>query len=263
MKVAGPDCPLATAVDGPEGAPWVVLSNSLGADMRMWEPQMPLLTRQRRVLRYDTRGHGQSGTAAGAFGFDALVADMVAVMDAHGVERADVVGLSLGGMTGLGLAIHHPDRLGRLVCADARADAPEPFRQNFAARMEKVGAGGMAAVVEGTVESWFTEDWRTANPEALEQVRAMIRGTDVAGYLACCTALQGLDYLKDLHRITAEVLYVGGDRDMGAPVEVMRAMAEATPKGRHVVIDNAAHVANINRPEAFDAALAEFLGLER
>lgn len=261
-RVEGPAGGLHTLVEGrPEGAPWIVLSHSLGADLTMWDAQMPLLGRHYRVLRYDTRGHGQSDAPQGPYTFDDLVADLVAVMDAHGVGRADVLGLSLGGMTGLGLAIHHPDRLDRLVCADARAEATDGTRANFAARIEKVRAGGMAAVVEGTVESWFTADWRAANPVELDRVRAMIAGTDVDGYAACIAALGGLDYARHLHRIGAEVLYLGGDKDMGAPPEVMAAMAAATPRGRHQVIANAAHVANINRPAEFDAALAGFLGL--
>ena len=252
---------LAADVSGRAGAPWIVLSHSLGADRTMWDAQMPLLTRHYRVLRYDTRGHGASAAPPGPCAMADLVADMVAVMDAHGVDRADVLGLSLGGMTGLGLAIHHPDRLNRLVCADARAAATEATRANFAARLERVAAQGMAGVVDGTIESWFTADWRAANPAEVARVRAMILGTDPAGYAACIAALAGLDYFTDLGKIGAEVLYLGGDRDMGAPVEVMAAMAAATPRGRHVVIPDAAHVANINRPAAFDAALAEFLGL--
>jgi len=260
-RIEGPAGALNTRVDGPEGAPWIVLSHSLGADLRMWEAQMPLLSAQFRVLRYDTRGHGASDAPSGPYSFDDLVADMVAAMDAHGVARADVLGLSLGGMTGLGLALSHPERLNRLICADARADAPEPFRQNFATRMDKVRAGGMAAVAESTLDSWFTADWRAAHPDRAEAVRQMILGTDPGGYIACCAALQGLDYRKDLDRIAAPVLYLGGAQDMGAAPEMMRAMAAATPGARYRMIDAAAHVSNINQPAAFNAALAAFLGV--
>lgn len=253
---------LNTVIEGREDAPWIVLSHSLGADLTMWEPQMPFLADHYRVLRYDTRGHGESAAPAGPYSFDDLLDDLITVMDAHHVSRADFLGLSLGGMTGLGLAIHHPNRLNRLVCADARADAPAGFRDNFAARIYKVRAGGMASVVPGTLDSWFTADWRVAHPDALERVRHMIMRTDPLGYEGCCEALQGLDYFKDLSKITAEVLYLGGDQDMGAAPEVMQAMADATPEGRYSVIPNAAHVANINQPASFNAELAHFLGLE-
>lgn len=254
---------LNTRVDGPAGAPWIVLSNSLGANLSMWEPQVPLLARHYRVLRYDTRGHGLSPTADGRFELADLVADVVAIMDAYAIERADFLGLSLGGMTGLGLALAHPWRLNRLVVADARADAPEAYRQNWDARIARVEAGGLAAILPATLESWFTEPWRAANPAAIDAVAAMVLGNDPAGYIGCCHALKGLDYLRHLGGLRMPVLYLCGEADKGAPPEVMGAMATATPDARFEVIAGAAHVANMNAPDAFNAALASFLGLNR
>jgi 3-oxoadipate enol-lactonase len=259
--VPGAGGPIWTRLDGAEGAPWIVLSNSLGADHTMWDAQMPLLSSRFRVLRYDTRGHGRSATVQGGFGMDALVADLVAVMDAHGVARADVLGLSLGGMTGMGLALAHPGRVNRLVVADARADAPEGYRTNFAARIARVQEGGLAAIVDGTLESWFTPEWRAANPDEVARIRAMILSHDPQGYIGCCNALMTLDYLRHLGGIAAPTLYLGGAADMGAAPEVMAQMAAATPGARHVIIPAAAHVANINAPRAFDAALSDFLKL--
>lgn len=259
MKVAGAGGTIQCRVDGPEGAPWVVLSNSLGASMAMWDPQVPALTATHRVLRYDTRGHGGSATVAGPFTIADLVADAVAVMDAHGVERADFVGLSMGGMTGLGLALAHPRRVRRLVCADARADAPEAFRANWDARIAKVTEGGLAAIVDTTLEGWLTADFRAAHPDVVAQVRTMVLGNDPAGYAACCAALKTLDYFKDLGRITVPTLYVCGEHDKGAAPDVMRAMAQATPGAEFVLIPDAAHVANLNAPEAFTAALRAYL----
>jgi 3-oxoadipate enol-lactonase len=259
MIVQGAGGAIRTQVDGPEGAPWVVLSNSLGASLAMWDPQVPALGTTHRVLRYDTRGHGGSATVTGPFTIADLVADAVAVMDAHGVDQADFVGLSMGGMTGLGLALLHPHRLRRLVCADARADAPEAFRANWDARIAKVVDGGLAAIVDTTLEGWLTADFRAAHPEVVAQVRAMVLGNDPAGYAACCAALKTLDYFKDLGRITVPTLYVCGEHDKGAPPEVMRAMAQATPGAGFVLIPDAAHVANLNAPEPFTAALRAFL----
>jgi 3-oxoadipate enol-lactonase len=260
--IPGAGGPIWTRVDGAaRDAPWIVLSNSLGADHTMWDAQMPLLSRHFRVLRYDTRGHGRSATVPGAFGMDALVADLVAVMQAHGVARADVLGLSLGGMTGMGLALAHPARVNRLIVADARADAPELYRANFAARIAKVEEGGLAAIVDGTLESWFTPDWRDANPVEVARIRAMVLSHDPQGYIGCCQALMTLDYLRHLGGIAAPTLYLGGAADMGAAPEVMAQMAAATPGARHVIIPAAAHVANINAPHGFDAALTAFLEL--
>jgi 3-oxoadipate enol-lactonase len=259
MRVQGAGGAIRTQIDGPEGAPWVVLSNSLGADLTMWDPQVPALAATHRVLRYDTRGHGGSATVAAAFTMADLVADAVAVMDAHGVARADFVGLSMGGMTGLGLALAHPARLHRLVCADARADAPEAFRANWDARIARVTEGGLEAILDATLEGWLTPGFRAANPDVVAKVRAMVLSHDPAGYVGCCAALKTLDYFKDLGRITVPTLYVCGEHDKGAAPEVMRAMTAATPGASFVLIPDAAHVANLNAPEDFNAALRAFL----
>ncbi len=252
---------LNTAVDGPEGAPWIILSNSLGASLWMWSPQIAFLTQKYRVLRYDTRGHGGSDTPEGLYTMAGLVGDVIGLMDHFGIEKASFMGLSMGAMTGMGLALTSPERFDRMVLADGRADAPEPFRAMWDDRIGKVADGGLEAIVDGTLATWFTEDWRNANAATLEQVRAMILDTRPDGYIACCRALQGLDYLRHLGDVTVPSLYVGGAQDMGAAPAVMQAMADATPGGRYVEIPNAAHVANINAPEAYNAAIAEFLEL--
>jgi len=261
MMVQGAGGAIRTQIDGPAGAPWVVLSNSLGASLAMWDPQVPALAATHQVLRYDTRGHGGSATVGAPFTMADLVADAVAVMDAHGVAQADFVGLSMGGMTGLGLALAHPARLNRLVCADARADAPEAFRVSWDARIAKVAAGGLGAIIDATLDGWLTEEFRVANPDVVAKVRDMVLANDPAGYAGCCAALKTLDYFKDLGGITVQTLYVCGDQDKGAAPDVMRAMAAATPGASFVVIPDAAHVANLNAPDAFNAALRAFLTL--
>ena len=248
-------------VDGPEGADWIVLSNSLGANLSMWDDQMPLLTSRFRTLRYDTRGHGGSDAPAGPYSFADLTGDVLRLLDHFGIEKPAFMGLSMGGMTGLGLAIDHPDRISRVICADGRADAPEPFRANWDQRIEKVEAGGLEAIVDGTIASWFTADWRAANPDRVEAIRAMVLGNDPQGYIGCCLALKDLDYLRRLGSAGVPILYVGGRQDMGAAPEVMQAMADATPGGVYVPVENAAHLANINAPEAFNTAIQGFLEL--
>ncbi|MDJ0637325.1 MAG: 3-oxoadipate enol-lactonase [Paracoccaceae bacterium] len=261
-KVAlSPGLTLNTAIDGDKGNPWIVLSNSLGANLSMWDPQIDVLTTKYRVLRYDTRGHGGSDVPEGPYDFAGLVADVIALMDAHDIESAAFMGLSMGGMTGLGLALDHPDRVSRVVCADGRADAPEPFRAMWDQRMAAVGEHGLAGIVDGTLATWFTEAWREANPDKLAEVRSMVLGNDPAGYTACCQALKRLDYLRRLGDVTIPVLYVGGSEDKGAAPEVMRAMAAATPGGKFHEVPDAAHVANINQPKAFNDAVAGFLDL--
>lgn len=250
---------LHTRVEGPEGAPWVILSNSLGADLRMWDGQMDLLTRKYRVLRYDQRGHGKSDAPEGPYSFDILVADVIALMDAHGIDKADWIGLSMGAMTGMGLAIHHGGRFGRMVLADARPVATDAYREMWDQRIAAVTEGGVAGIVGGSLGLWFTEDWREANPQETAAAHDMIVGTDDRGYIASCYALRGLDYFKDLNRIRLPVLYLCGGKDKGAPPEVMQEMAGVTPGSTYVEIPDAGHVANINQPAAFNRALAEFL----
>lgn len=250
---------LASRVDGEPGRPWLVLSNSLAADHGMWDAQVPALAQRYRVLRYDTRGHGASDAPPGDYGFPDLVADARAVMDHHGAERASYMGLSLGGMTGLGLALAHPDRIERLVVCDARADAPAPFVASWDDRLAAIEQGGMEAVVAGTMERWLTPAFRAARPEEAARLAAMIRATKPEGYRGCAAALKRLDYLKDLGRLAVPTLYVVGAQDAAAPEAAMRAMAEATPGGRLAVVPDAAHIANVDNPAGFRAALDGFL----
>lgn len=253
---------LATYVDGqPEGAPWIVLSNSLGAAAMMWEPQLAFLSRRFRILRYDTRGHGASGAPPGPYSFDDLTADVIALMDRFGIGRASFMGLSLGGMTGLGLAVHHAERFDRIVCCGARADSPSAFAQVWDERIAAIEKAGLDAILKGTMERWFVEAWRKANPDALKRFENAFVATSPAGYKGCAEALKRLDYLKDLGGVKVPVLYVAGAKDQGIPPAVMRAMAMATPGSAYIEIPEAAHLPNIDNTKEFNAAIAGFLSL--
>lgn len=252
---------LHTRIDGIEGRPWIVLSNSLGSDLRMWEGQIDLLTRKYRVLRYDQRGHGTSDAPEGPYTWDQLVGDVLRLMDDHEIERADYMGLSMGLMTGLGLGIHHGDRFGKLVLCDGRADAPEPFKAMWDQRIAGIEEGGVEAIADMVLGTWLTEGWRKANSERTAALREMMVATPKAGYLACCRCLKTLDYASDLARIVNATLCLTGSADPGAPPDVVKPIAAAIPNARYVEIPDAAHISNVNQPEAFNAAIAEFLGL--
>lgn len=216
MRSNGVD--LATWVDGEEGRPWIVLSNGLATTADAWNDQVETLTKTHRVLRYDTRGHGRSSAPAGPYSFKDLTGDVVGLMDHFGIEQADIMGLSMGGMTMLGVAIEHGARVRRVICCDGRADAVPPFIASWDARIEAIRtAGGMQGVADFSLDRWFTPTFRDSNPAAIEAARAMIMATSPEGYIACAQALKALDYKRSLGDITAPALFVVGAQDQGAP----------------------------------------------
>ncbi|MGY8962725.1 MAG: alpha/beta fold hydrolase [Rhodospirillales bacterium] len=251
---------IAHCVDGSPDLPWLVLSNSLATDHRMWEPQMESLTQTHRVLRYDSRGHGQSQAPEGAYSFAMLVDDLVRLLDALKIETADVLGLSLGGMTALGLALDHPQRVNRLICCDARADAPAAYADGWHQRIAAVRKDNMSGVAEGTLQRWFTSAFHLdpKNASTLNLSRDMILTTSVDGFCGCASALTELNYASRLDEIRAPTLCVVGDQDSAATPNVMAAMTDAIPNARLKTIKDAAHLANMNNPNAFNRVIKEW-----
>ncbi|MEP1209560.1 MAG: alpha/beta fold hydrolase [Rhizobiaceae bacterium] len=254
---------IAYQVDGPIGAPWLILSNSLASDRRVWGPQINALTSKYRVLRYDTRGHGDSQPGTAPYDFGQLTEDVHVLFETLEIERADFMGISLGGMTGLAFAMCAPERVGRLICCDARASAPPPYKtiwENNIAKLQEVGMNGL---VEPTLERWFTPEFLTApeNASVLATVRSMFAATSPIGYEGTARALQNLDMLDGLPNLKCETLYIVGEADMAAPVDVMRDMADRTPRAALKVLPNASHLSNIEQPAAFNSAVSDFLSL--
>ena len=245
---------LAYRVDGDNTEPWLVLSNSLATDHRMWQPQLDTLTQTHRVLRYDTRGHGQSGAKEGDYTFDMLVGDAIGLMDALDIEKADVMGLSLGGMTALGVALDHPQRIDRLICCDARADAPAAYADFWRQRIAVARKQGLSALVNGTLERWLTDDFRSkpTNRSIVDLATDMILSTSLDGFCGCAMALTNLDYLKRLAEIEAPTLCIVGREDAAAPPDVMATIGETVKNGQLVIIENAAHLSNLNSPAQFN-----------
>ena len=246
-------------IDGREGAPWIVFSNSLTTDIGMWDGEVAQLKDRYRILRYDTRGHGKTEASAPPYSFDLLVSDVIALMDALEIDKAHYVGLSLGGMTGLGVAIEHGDRLHSLAACDARAFAEPAWAELWNARMDAVRKAGMDVLVEPTIERWFTDDFRKTSPEVLDKVRAMIGATAVDGYIGCALALQQLNYAPRLGEIGVPCLFMTGASDQSTPPEASRAMHEAVPGSTCVIVDPASHISNVENPEQFDRALFDHL----
>lgn len=245
-------------VDGPSDAEAVVLSGSLGSDLRMWEPQVePLAAAGFRVVRYDHRGHGGSPAPAGPYGLADLGADAIALADALGVERLHWVGLSLGGMVGMWLGQHAPERVASLVllCTSAKLGPPQMWRD----RARLVRAEGSGAVAPTAMERWFTPEYRAANPESVARWQAMVASTPAEGYAACCAAIEEMDLVADLPSITAPTLAIAGAQDPTTPPEHLRVIADGVRDGRLVVIDPGAHLLSLERPDAVNELILSHL----
>ena len=186
-------------IDGADDAPAVVLFPSLGSTLEMWEPQVAPLAEHFRVIRVDPRGHGRSPVPPGPYTIDDIGGDVVALLDRLGIDRAHVVGVSLGGMVAMWMAINHPDRVGRIVPTATAAALPEA---GFAARAEAVRDGGTQAIADAVIERWLTPEARAADPARAEHMKSWILDTPDEGYAASCLAIDALDLVGGLPRIT-------------------------------------------------------------
>jgi 3-oxoadipate enol-lactonase len=244
--------------DGKSG-PWVVLLNSLATDLTMWEPQIPALAQRFRVLRFDARGHGESAAPPAPYTMDLLVDDVLALLAHHGIARAHLVGLSLGGVLACAAALKAPASVASIVCCDSRVEMPAEFLPAMEERNRLVRAQGIEAVVEPFVARWFTPAGLTAAPQAVERVRAMIRRTSVEGFVGCAEALKAARVLGRLGEIRVPSLFLVGDQDVAVPTQVMQDQRARVPGSRYVEIAAAGHVSNIEQPTAFNEALLDFL----
>jgi 3-oxoadipate enol-lactonase len=245
-------------VDGPENAPWLILSNSLATNLTAWEGQVRALKGDFRVLRYDQRGHGASEAPAGRYSFDLLLADAIALMDALAIAKAHFAGLSMGGATALGLAQRHPGRLDKVIVCDSPCQSTPASAQQWEVRIAVAESQGMEALVEPTVTRWFPPDVIMANPPYLDQVRQMVRNTPVNGFIGCAAALANHDYASAAASVKLPVLFVAGEKD-GVTPAAMRKLNASLPGSRYVELAGAGHISNLDQPSAFNRAVAEFL----
>lgn len=250
-----------TQITGKADGPVLLLLNSLGTTTEMWTPQREMLERFYRVIQIDTRGHGQSPTPPAPYSFNDLVGDAFGVLDRNGIDKASVMGCSLGSMTALGMGLHAPDRIERIVCTAARADNPPPFKQSWDDRLAIMEEKGVEGLWEGSLGNWLTPDFRTANPQTVTMMNAEFLKTTPEGYRGCAMALKDLNYLKDLGSLDVPVLFVAGSEDKGAPPDTMREMAAASKNAEFVLISDAGHIINVNNSDGFSKAISDFLNL--
>lgn len=242
--------------DRDTGKPPLLFSNSLGTSLAMWDDQIDEARRDFRVVRYDSRGHGRSEAPKGAYSMDRLGRDALAVLDAVAIGRTAFCGLSLGGMVGMWLGVHAPQRLTRLALCNTSPKMPVP--ENFRKRAATVREGGMAAVADMVVGIWFTGPFIAAEPETVAAVREGILATPAEGYAACCEAIAAMDQEETIRSIGVPTLVVVGSADTSTPPERGQLIHERIAGSRLETL-NAAHLSNIEQREAFNRSVLGFL----
>jgi 3-oxoadipate enol-lactonase len=246
-------------LDGPPDAPLLVLSGSLGTTQAMWDAQAPVLTQHLRLLRYDQRGHGASEMLGGPYEIADLGRDVLALLDKLGLERVSFCGLSIGGMTGMWLAINAPERIDRLVLSCTTAHSPP--REQWDERAHIARSHGVAALADAALARWFTPGFARDRPDEIERFRGMLGATPGEGYAGCCEAIRDMDQRERLGQIKAPTLVIAADDDPSAPPERGQEIADAVPGARLIVLEDARHMANAAQPEAYtEAVLAHLNG---
>lgn len=249
-------CRLHVAVEGPENAPALMLSNSLGADLHMWDAQVPAFTKQFRLIRYDRRGHGKSDAPAGAYTMERLGRDVLAILDALKIKKTSWCGLSMGGMVGMWLGAKAPDRVERLVLSNtaARFPSPAPWDERIALVSQK----GVAPLAELTMERWFTKGFRDRHPEKVKPVLDTFLKTSPVGYVGCCHAIRNMDYGEMIKSIAAPTLVIAGRHDPATTVEAGEFIRDNIRGAKLAVLD-AAHISNIEQTQAYNDAVLSHL----
>ena len=242
-------------LEGPPDAPVVVFSNSLGTDLSMWNGQSDVLTNRFRVLRYDTRGHGQTSVTPGPYRLEQLARDVIALLDNLEVQRAHFCGLSMGGQTGLWLGIHQPERVDRLMVCNTGAKIGNA--ETWAARIDGVRRGGMKAVAAAVMERFLSPEFRARCPEITAALQQKIEGTSPEGYLACCEAIRDADVTADLGAIRSRTLVITGSKDPSTPPALGEFIRDHIAGAQYAELPSA-HLSNIEAPAEFNTELVRF-----
>ncbi|RKP51923.1 3-oxoadipate enol-lactonase [Pararobbsia silviterrae] len=237
-------------------APWIVFSNSLGADVSMWTPQLAAFASRYRVLRYDTRGHGHSDAPKGSYTIEQLTGDVLGLFDTLSISRAHFCGISMGGLTGVALAARYPDRIDRVVLANTAAKIGSD--EVWGPRADKARQGGMASLADAVLPRWFTPAFVEREPLMYAHIRDVFVHTDNEGYASNCDALRIADLRGETHNIRARALVIAGTHDVAATPAQGQELAASIAGARYVEFD-ASHISNIELPDAFNATVLDFL----
>jgi len=248
---------IACRFDGPAEGPVVLMSNSLMSDHTMWDGNVPALADRYRVLRYDTRGHGLSGTTPGPYSIALLAEDALALLDALAIGRAHIVGLSMGGMIAQQLGARFPERVLSLALCDTASEMPP--RSLWEERFAIARSQGVAGLVDSTIERWFTAPFIARDPASIAKVRRMILGTGAEGYIACGSAVRDMAQTTMLLKVKAPTLVLVGRQDPACTVEQATVIHRMIDGSELVVLEEAAHLSNIEQQQAFNGALRAFI----
>jgi 3-oxoadipate enol-lactonase len=247
------------AIDGDAAAPALILSNSLGTTLEMWEPQVDVFSRHHRLIRYDTRGHGGSPVTPGPYTFEMLGQDVLALLDALDIDKAAFCGISMGGHTGLWLGINAGRRFDAIaVCNSAARIGTTPAWNERAAAVRRDGRVAMRTLADSAPGRWFTEAFASLSPLVVQRAQEGLAGIAPEGYAACCEALATSDLRADLHRIATPTLLLAGSFDPVTPVADAESMQSAMAGARLATVP-ASHLSNLEAPEAFEHAVLPFL----
>jgi len=255
IKVNGVE--LAYRFDGPENAHVVMMSNSLMSNYGMWDVTVPALTDRYRVLRYDTRGQGRSGTTPGPYSIEMLADDAIGLIDQLGVGRVHFVGLSMGGMTAQQIGARYADRVYSLSLCDTASEMPP--RSMWEERLLTVQTKGIAGLLDVMIQRWFTPPFIARDPDTIEKVRRMISATPVEGYIACASAVRDMAQTTMLLQVKAPTLILVGRQDPACTVENSTVLHRMIDGAQMVILEEAAHLSNIEQPQAFNSALRAFI----
>ncbi len=246
-------------IEGPPGAPVVTLSHCLAATLDAWEFQVSALSGAYRVLRYDTRGHGDSSATPGAYTMEMLNDDLMGLLDYLNIRRTHFVGISMGGMIGQVFAINHPDRLAKLVLCDTTCRVPAKMSPVWEERIRIAETKGMKALADETLERWLSEEFRKKRPEVAQRIRETIIRTPVPGYVGCSRAISVFDVSSGLSKISAPTLIMTGENDLSAPVAAAETMNQQIHDSELLVIPCALHLSNVEGAALFNERLLRFL----
>lgn len=249
-------CALNVEVEGPANAPVLMMSNSLGTNLHMWDDQAPAFSKQFRLVRYDRRGHGKSEAPKGPYTMDRLGRDVLSIADALGVKKFNWCGLSMGGMVGQWLGANAPERLEKLIVSNTHYyyGDKQPWHDRIKFAQDK----GLAALAPMQMERWFTKGFREKNPQPIAKITEMFVATPVGGFVGCCEAVRDMDFRQSTPTITVPTMVIVGSQDPATPPAAGEDIHKMI-KGSKLVAIDAAHLSNVEQPKAYTDAVLNFL----